>query len=447
MMRIPTTIVLGLFACSAAIAQEGEPVETTAPPQAAPHYFVIAEGTNINVRTAASVEGGYPFFKVNGGVLIEVLYDKYGWSRIRTSTPIFKKAFGYVSAKALEIDGTTGTVNKRTALRAPNLMHAGLVESSWEGLDPALEPGTTLELIDLIPGATNDDPGAWKVRLPRTHQAWINTNWLRPATAEEITAANPEPLPATSNQDTADTTETFVVVTDTEVVTTTEIDTEDSVEEPTLTPEEEREAKLAALDDAFRAMLKEDLLSAELELLQQQFIQFSQDEETTELQRATAKSRADVLAIKIDVQDRLARLKSMMDRTRIDGENILATRVAMDFRAPFDIVGRLNASIVFNGKGTMPLLFRLQDPAGRHTIAYLVPDKHYDLAAMTGLLVGIVGSAEYDEALELNVIMPRRIDLVADPTRVTPAPKLKTIVPATPPAVVEADNNDGDAAE
>lgn len=120
-----------------------------------------------------------------------------------------------------------------------------------------------------------------------------------------------------------------------------------------------------------------------------------------------------MLALKIDVQDRLARLRSMRDQTRIDGENITATRMAMDTRAPFDMVGELNASVVFSGSNTMPRLFRLQDLAGGHTIAYVAPDDRYDMAAWTGLSVGIIGSMEYDEALQLNIITPRRIDLIS----------------------------------
>ena len=103
----------------------------------------------------------------------------------------------------------------------------------------------------------------------------------------------------------------------------------------------------------------------------------------------------------------------MRDQTRIDGENITATRMAMDTRAPFDMVGELNASVVFSGSNTMPRLFRLQDLAGGHTIAYVAPDDRYDMAAWTGLSVGIIGSMEYDEALQLNIITPRRIDLLS----------------------------------
>jgi hypothetical protein len=128
----------------------------------------------------------------------------------------------------------------------------------------------------------------------------------------------------------------------------------------------------------------------------------------------------EILAMKIDVQDRIARLRSMRDQTKIDGENIDATRMAMDTRAPFDIVGRLNASVVFTGQNAMPLLFRLQDIAGGRTLAYVVPDDRYDLASWTGLSVGVIGDVTYDESLQLNVVKPRRIDLVSAKTTATP---------------------------
>ena len=110
----------------------------------------------------------------------------------------------------------------------------------------------------------------------------------------------------------------------------------------------------------------------------------------------------------------------MRDQTKIDGENIDATRMAMDTRAPFDMVGRLNASVVFTGQNAMPLLFRLQDMAGGRTLAYVVPDQRYDLAAWTGLSVGVIGEVTYDESLQLNVVKPRRIDLVSARTKATP---------------------------
>ncbi|MAJ48059.1 MAG: hypothetical protein CBC35_12470 [Planctomycetes bacterium TMED75] len=438
MLRTQTIVVWGLsglFTTSIALAQQpapGAPASSGGSTLTIPdsdRFYVVDKGMNVNVRTAASVEGGYPFFQLQAGEIIEVIDEKYGWARVRTSTPAFAKAFGYVRADAITADGTTGVVSRRTSMRAPNLNQKGRPSASFEALDPALPAGTRLTLLEQIPGARANDPGNWKVKLPATQMAWINAKLLRPATPAEIAAMMPkQPKPVTavaevpttnagaSPTNTADpTAATIQTPAEKEtVVQGTPSPATSTPEEPAeMTPQVQRAQRLAELDNAFRAVLKEDIESAELELLQRQFTKFAKDPEITSAQEATAQSRVDVLVLKIDVQDRLARLKSMRDQTRIDGENITATRMAMDTRAPFDMVGALNASVVFSGNNTMPLLFRLQDLAGGQTIAYVVPDDRYDMAAWTGLSVGIIGVAKYDEALQLKIITPRRIDLLA----------------------------------
>lgn len=476
-MRITSTLaVSSLFAfCFTTIGAPADPlglvqegtastVPATTAQASKPTYAVVAKGRNVNVRTAASVEGGYPFFQVHEGNLVQVLYERFGWSRIRTSTPAFAKAYGYVSANAVNVDGangTRGTVTMRTTLSAPNLMQESRPDASWEGLDPPLAVGTMLTLIEKIPGNEQGEPAKWKVRLPQTQEGWINSVWLRKATEQEIAAAMPKSTTTTadgsrtaqaSTGSTTETTNSASEGTSTEATTLVAVDpqettttdgpgtTTEETEEIQLTPEEERAAKLAALDTAFRTMLRERIESAELELLQQQFMQFAQREDATDLEKETAEARGEVLALKIEVQDQLKRLKQMREQTQIDNENISATRLAMDARAPYDVVGTLNASIVFSGNGTMPLLFRLQDPSGGQTIAYLMPDDRYDIAAMTGLLVGIVGTSRYDETLQLHLVQPRRIDLLGPQKRTGPPTSTDpTTVTPDAPTVAEAD--------
>ena len=60
----------------------------------------------------------------------------------------------------------------------------------------------------------------------------------------------------------------------------------------------------------------------------------------------------------------------------------------------------------------MPKLFRIQDVSTGRTIAYLRLDEEFHLAEMLGQLVGIVGKKTYDSGLRLNVIEPKRIDLL-----------------------------------
>ena len=435
--------LLGLATCLTATAQDSAPAsKVDAAADAKTARYAVLTGDNVNVRTAASVEGGYPILKLKTGDLVEVVLEKYGWTKVRTNTPVFKRMTGFVRADLIAVDPadpTMGTVIRRTSFRAANLTRKFKPAASFEALDPPLQSGTTLKLIERFEGSRSEDPGVWKVAAPMNQLAWINSSYLAPATAAQIAAALPAPKPVVTQEapievasaPTAETkktpattpAETTPSATDAPVVTAsneTEIDTTTEVVTPETPKAPDMAARLAALDDAFREMLKENIESAELELLQRQFAQISEDSDATELQKANANSRMEILAMKIDVQDRIARLRSMRDQSRIDGENIDATRMAMDTRAPFDMVGRLNASVVFTGQNAMPLLFRLQDMAGGRTLAYVVPDDRYDLAAWTGLSVGVIGDVTYDESLQLNVVKPRRIDLVSARAKATP---------------------------
>ena len=77
----------------------------------------------------------------------------------------------------------------------------------------------------------------------------------------------------------------------------------------------------------------------------------------------------------------------------------------------YDAVGVLTASTVHTG-GNQPQLFRLLDPTGRRTVAYLEPGDNIDTVQMIGRLVGIVGDSVYDPSTKLNLIQPQRIDIL-----------------------------------
>jgi hypothetical protein len=75
----------------------------------------------------------------------------------------------------------------------------------------------------------------------------------------------------------------------------------------------------------------------------------------------------------------------------------------------YDAVGRLLASAVYNGN-SLPLMFRLVNPASGRTIAYVQPDRVNDTRSQLGRVVGIIGPMAYDPVLKLNVIEVREID-------------------------------------
>ena len=101
-----------------------------------------------------------------------------------------------------------------------------------------------------------------------------------------------------------------------------------------------------------------------------------------------------------------------MDRSNaVEQSRIRDAQVAIEARAAYDVVGRLNASQVYDGK-RLPLLYRIQAPSGGRTIGYVHAMKDMNLTAMLGHLVGIVGTKNYDAGYRLMIVTPKRIDIL-----------------------------------
>ncbi|MFO0874590.1 MAG: hypothetical protein U0575_11555 [Phycisphaerales bacterium] len=168
---------------------------------------------------------------------------------------------------------------------------------------------------------------------------------------------------------------------------------------------------MADIEAAFERLKLENPETAEVGPLRQRYLEFADRPTTSAGQREFARARAEQLKIKEEIQARLAEVKSLIAKSNADLEVIRGSRVAMDARQPYIAVGRLNASTIYDGV-RLPLLFRIQDTTGGQTIGYLQPGQGFDLTALLGQLVGIVGTKGYDDALRLNIIAPSRIDVL-----------------------------------
>jgi hypothetical protein len=111
----------------------------------------------------------------------------------------------------------------------------------------------------------------------------------------------------------------------------------------------------------------------------------------------------------------------------------------MRTRQPWDAVGRLNASSIYNGE-RLPLLYRLQDQGTGQTIAYILPTPEFDLPSMLGLLIGVKGPMRYDESLRLNTILPAQIGPLSSKD-INPTSSGATAT--TPPAGTTATGSEG----
>ena len=60
----------------------------------------------------------------------------------------------------------------------------------------------------------------------------------------------------------------------------------------------------------------------------------------------------------------------------------------------------------------LPRMFRLVDPQGNRTIAYVEPGGLVQPQRMLGELVGVVGEANLDPALKMRIIDVERMDML-----------------------------------
>jgi hypothetical protein len=80
----------------------------------------------------------------------------------------------------------------------------------------------------------------------------------------------------------------------------------------------------------------------------------------------------------------------------------------------YAMVGRLVPSTVYDGK-RLPKMYRIQslEPGFARTIGYLSPAANDELDSRLGRIVGVVGDARFDESLRLNIVTPKRVDVLS----------------------------------
>ena len=161
----------------------------------------------------------------------------------------------------------------------------------------------------------------------------------------------------------------------------------------------------------WKRIAKEPVETAELEQLRERFLALAEDVAASKSEKFAANSRAQQIAMRVDVQISLREIAMLKQKSNAKIDGVADLSLAMMTRQPFDAVGRLNASTVYNGE-RLPLLYRLQDQSTGQTIAYILPGPTFDLSSMLGLLVGVKGPVRYDESLRLNTITPLSIDVL-----------------------------------
>lgn len=456
-----TWMVLAVFAlaCGVSSAQTGAGAGT----------WSVVVGDDVAVRSGPSVESFYHFHKVKKGDMVRVVGESNGWAQVKLTGPAFADAYGYVKADQrvqMSTDGKSGTVVAKTDLLAPNLVTKGNPDSSWKPL-ARLNANDALVVLGTVPGSRDT---VYKVKLPAEAEGYINQAFLRPASADELSAyeaklgkpVSDKPLAPTATapkvEDAATprtTDEVKRAVNDPATPGTSapvkpvtngaapETPTNGAATQPTATDKpvpaivseesdaadgeapatapaiEERvqetkkleQVTLSDLEWAHEVASKEPMRSAEFGPLRQRYLEFAARPGTSEYERKYATLRADKLSVREKAQQTMLELEELKRRNNMEKEDIEAVLTKIQARADYVAVGRLNASSIYDGK-RLPLLYRVQDDGTGQTVAYMRPGSSFDLTGMLGQLIGIVGEKSYDGALRLNLIAPDRIDVL-----------------------------------
>jgi hypothetical protein len=113
-------------------------------------------------------------------------------------------------------------------------------------------------------------------------------------------------------------------------------------------------------------------------------------------------------------------------------------KIAEDGRV-YTMIGQLQPSTVYDGK-KLPLMFRVVSVGGvsPRTLGYLKDEKDMSLLGKVGAVVGVIGEAQLDRSLMLNVITPVRVDVLKPKSEVpaapAPAPTVSGEVPIKEPS-------------
>jgi hypothetical protein len=429
--------------------------QATAQPTQEDRLAVVTRD-DVYVR-AGPADSYYPFGRMRAGDVVRVIGEKFNWARVATVGPAFEEFFGYIRYPLddtgrfrLAEDGRTGRTMGRLDLLAPNLNTNYTPRDSWKRI-MLLEADVEVTVIETL---QTEREIVQKVVLPEKAVGWISTSFLRAATDQEVAAFEaalagetlpteapapdpeqaPEPMPAApgTEQDAATGEEQPAAVEMGNPETTPQTEepapAQTGQQQPVASPEpvlpepvvgepapaepvNELQAKLENIEEAFKELRKQPMETAEVMPLRHLYLQLAEEAADEPALQRFANARARQLELWAEIQNQQIELAMLRKRLELTAEESQAVRTAMEMRASYAGVGKLGVSIIYDGKN-LPKLFRLQDPTSGRTIAYLRPDKDFDLLGMLDQLIGVVGDKTYDGSLRLNIIVPRRIDLL-----------------------------------
>jgi hypothetical protein len=413
-----------------------------------------AEGENLAAVIGSEVlvrSGGgdpyYPFGKLQRGDVVKVVGEKYGWTRVHTTGPAFRSFYGYVALARTEtakvrLEGDRARIRAldRLEVLAPNHNTSGNPADSWKSIC-TIGAGAELAILETI---ENEKQVIFKVRLPATAEGWVSSASLEPASAAQIEQWRRTAIPAAETS-TAPKTARDVpggvqpgnaapaasgavapVASSAAPGAAAALDgsapalppaARDTTALPDGPPPPARAARAALqqrfedLEAAYVRLREEPIDSAEVAPLRQLYLNLAADASSHRTVARCADARAEQLNLWGDLQKQRERVESLRGRLATSTVEAQAASAAINAAGAYAAVGKLAASVIYDG-AKLPRLYRVQDTSTGRTLAYVRPDAEdtLGLAALVGTVVGVVGDPQRDAKLGVTFLTPRRID-------------------------------------
>ncbi|NUQ67305.1 MAG: hypothetical protein HUU18_03360 [Phycisphaerales bacterium] len=379
-------------------------------------YVVIADSAT-PMRGGAS-EHYYTITTLTPGTFLRVDADSPTWSRVT-----YPQGTGvFIRVEDVSVSGTTAKTVKAARIKAPQQTRG--YAFSWTDASPAPIPeGTTLEIIEPVRETEGGPIVAYLVKAPDQARGYVETRLLRRATdteaasfLEKLGLAKPKPPEEPAPEVKPSVPEVKPVVDLTQPVQPTEVapvaPAPGQEAANPMGPAERPVGTVEGLESAFQRIWKEPAETAEIDELIAEYQRAIEASGSGDARRRTQlEQRVAALQIRKDVRERIRKAeeaKAALDADRIRLQEQLA---AWERTRVYTLIGQLQPSTVYDGK-RLPQMYRVVSVGGAagRTLGYIRKTDEFDLDKYLGQVVGVVGQAQLDRSLQLNLITPFRVD-------------------------------------
>ncbi len=434
-------------------------------------YYVVTTRADVPLKSG-DMDGYYPVASLKAGQVLWVDAEGSGWTRVAYPAGLSV----YVRADEVHAEESSGTVvlTKVSALKSRNAS-AGFAQSWQRAIPRNDEPaiGTRLHVLDVIKGADGSVMG-YEVEPPASVRGYVKAEALRAATDAEVEAylatipevadepgdeptdepgdaeepvetdqpadeaesdikrlgrepdsiteslrepteyegdeqAQPESDQPETNQPEPDQPETDNPESADEAVTI--------IDQAPVSPESLLVGTLTHLAELFNQVQKQDSDTAELDELAAELrraVSAQGDDDIGQRIRTALGQRLQLIEMRIAARDARRQLRARREAIEASYVSIASRVHELETTRGYQFVGRLVRSSVYDGT-LLPLMYRIVsvNESIPRTIGYIMPSEALDSRDMLGEIVGVLGSSQLDAALNLRIVTPSRIDVLA----------------------------------